>query len=268
MLGADQARTTRRATSCPTTSCTPGSSTPASRWHPRARRNHNETRCSSTPSARGTSAPRRAPRSRTCSSPATTCRPTSTSRRWRAPTSPAARRSRAARGVGLQGDAAAHVHALRAAGVRAGQARRRASCYRRRPAQRARRRDGRRAVDAIVVGARCAGLGRRDRAGPRRAARGGARPRRVPGRHDLDPPAVAGGVAELARLGALERVRALGAPPLPARWSGGAGRDRTRAASRRSTASTTRCAFGAPGWTPRWSPPPARRAPMSASARV
>ena len=45
-------------------------------------------------------------------------------------------------------------------------------------------------VDAVVVGARCAGLGGGDRARARRAARGRARPRALPGRHALDAPAV------------------------------------------------------------------------------
>ena len=78
-------------------------------------------------------------------------------------------------------------------------------------------------VDAVVVGARCAGS-----AAAIALARAGRRvvaldrvsfPADTISTHLLFP----SGVAELARLGALERVRALGAPPLPRALVGGAG---------------------------------------------
>ncbi|MFF3179776.1 NAD(P)-binding protein [Rhodococcus pyridinivorans] len=52
----------------------------------------NDTRCSSTPRGRSRTGPRHTPRSRTCSSRATTSATTSTSRRWRARTNRRGRR--------------------------------------------------------------------------------------------------------------------------------------------------------------------------------
>jgi len=78
-------------------------------------------------------------------------------------------------------------------------------------------------VDAVVVGARCAGSGTAvalARAGRRVVVLDRVRfPADTISTHLLWP----GGVAELQALGALERVRALGAPPLP-RALAGAGR--------------------------------------------
>ena len=78
-----------RPPSCPTTSCTRGSSTRACSGTRPPGATPTRRRCWSTPSAPGRSGRRRARRSRTCSWPATTSRPTSTWPRWRAPTSPA-----------------------------------------------------------------------------------------------------------------------------------------------------------------------------------
>ena len=78
-------------------------------------------------------------------------------------------------------------------------------------------------ADVVVVGARCAGS-----AAAIALARAGRRvvvldrvsfPADTISTHLLFP----SGVAELARLGALERVRALGAPPLPTALVAGAG---------------------------------------------
>jgi flavin-dependent dehydrogenase len=78
-------------------------------------------------------------------------------------------------------------------------------------------------ADAVVVGARCAGSAAAialARAGRRVVALDRATfPADTLSTHLLFPP----GVAELARLGALERVRALGAPPLRTALVGGAG---------------------------------------------
>ena len=104
---------------------------PAIAWSRAAGATATTSRCSSTRSASGRSGRRRAPGSRTCSSPATTCRPTSTWRRWRARTSPAARRStRCSRRPGSKADAARDVQALRPARVRGGQAGRRRAATR------------------------------------------------------------------------------------------------------------------------------------------
>jgi len=78
-------------------------------------------------------------------------------------------------------------------------------------------------VDAIVVGARCAGSAAAialARAGRRVVALDRARfPSDTLSTHLLWP----GGLAELAALGALDAVRALGAPPLPVGFAGSAG---------------------------------------------
>ena len=78
-------------------------------------------------------------------------------------------------------------------------------------------------ADAVVVGARCAGS-----AAAIALARAGRRvvaldrvafPADTVSTHLLFP----SGVAEIGRLGALDRVRALGAPPMPEALVGGAG---------------------------------------------
>ena len=236
--GRRSSRTTPPATSCTDDIVHSWFLDPGIQWVQEPRREpQRRRRCSSTRSARGRSARRRTRRSRTCSWPATTCRPTSTWRRWRAATSRAARRSprcctRRARRATPPHD----VQALRAAGVRAGQGGRRAALPAR-PAERARRRlTAAERADAIVVGARCAGLGGGDRAGARRAARRRARPRQLPRRHDLDPPAVAGrrrraAGARRARARRGARRAAAAATRWPARAS-----SRCAAATRPSTA--------------------------------
>ena len=138
-LGADQGAPRRhRRAACPTTSCTRGSSTRRSQWAKSAARNRNDEPLLVNTVGSWEKRPKaRDRRSRTCSSPATTCRPTSTSRRWRARTSPAARRStRCSTRSGSKAEPRADVQALRPAGVRGGQARRRASSTR--PASRTR----------------------------------------------------------------------------------------------------------------------------------
>ena len=120
-------------------------------------------------------------------------------------------------------------------------------------------------VDAVVVGARCAGsataiaLARAGPAGRR------ARPRRVPGRHDLDAPAVPrrGRRARAARGARAGRARSARRRCREA-LVGGRGRRAARAVPRRSTASTTAGACGARGSTRRWWRPRARPAPTCA----
>src|SRR3954454_15606991 len=235
-------RTTRRATSSPTTSCTPGTSTPASHGSRAGARTATTRRCSSTPSARGTSARRRTPRSPTCSSPATTCRPTSTSPRWRAATSRAGRRwPRCCTQPGRRPSRRGCTSSTRRPSSR--RSRRStpsatataspthstwdedpgSSVTDARPARSRGPQHPRGHFDAIVVGARCAGSAAAiglARAGRRVVALDRVRfPADTISTHLLWP----GGVAEVKTLGALERVQALGAPELPIGLAGAAG---------------------------------------------
>ena len=254
-LGADQGAPHGAATSCPTTSCTRGSSTPAIAWSREARREpQRRRRCWSTRSARGRSARRRSTKIPNLflagdyvqtdidlatmeganeSGRAAVDRAAAT-RRARRPsrrrctsstTRPSSRPLKAGRRRALQG----------------------------RPAERARRRvSAAERVDAVVVGARCAGsaaataLARAGRRVVVARPRAASRPTRS--RPTCCGPAASPSCRRSARSSASQ---ALGAPPLPRALAGARRARRSRAATRRSTGSTTRCACAGPGSTPR-----------------
>ena len=152
--------------------------------------------------------------------------------------------------AGSKADAAADVQALRPAGVRGGEGLDR-ELYSR--AGRTRSTSGvtgrREHADAVVVGARCAGSAAATalaRAGRRVVALERARfPADTLSTHLL----FLGGVVELERLGALERV--LGAGRAAAREARGLGGYEIRAGYTRSRASTTRSACAVPASTRR-----------------